>query len=876
MEIGADEALVQASTVRVSGPVRAGAGWFVGPNHLVTCTHVVEHGVNPDQVEVSLGDAGVRPSRIWRAPTDDVSLLEGPFASRHYLPLGLELTLGDVLFTFGYPESYPDGDSITTQYEGPTRGRVPLLKLKGGQIEPGYSGGPLFNLRTRRVCGMVVATRDRRAALGGRAIPGEAILRQLAAAIASGMTRVRHIDGREILRSRLAIQRDEVLSRHVVGSDRLTVRDLTMLNSLLQPFRVRSANRELSQASDLLSILGYRRAPAEPSAKSRRNKRILLLAQPGSGKSTFALVSFIALAERRALDDDAPIPILVDLRDYRILADDPSFASGEWIDRRAHEIAGTSPLASEGVQSDIAPTLDPVLLVDSLDEFLAGKSAEEARRVASAELFQRASVLCCRTQYFDRYLSPGVFPTHDIVEVRPFREPDLQRYVNGYCRAVFASNWRQQALSFFERLEASAQLRTLCLVPLRLNMALDLLTRDETDTVAPPTDDLLGLYQAYVVRLLAIEAERVGSVLNPEQKRQALEYVAFTFYDEGNMGSSVAPPFISSEFEQIIAAIPFGIPAPPPVHALVEDVRSHSLLHVDGAAYASVEPGTLSFTHKSFQEYFVASYLFHALLTEVPRATEAFQRHVSPEVSEFLKEYIGRLRSDARLRKRLGQALRQAYAFSREEPAAVSDERSRARIAREQLGYYLGNLPDADVQRFLRAEAAAETDPWVRRGIIIGLSFGGDATLLEGYIDRLSEERRDPSGGTSENDVNLGFHLSFFGDQPFDVLRPDVDQGLPTCSRTVARLIYQLQTETDRGSWRLNLYTLCDLFEHRRISRGDFSTAAAAHSPQLRRLLSRLSTDSRTNVWPELARLSAILDVLPRATPRDTRRTQTC
>jgi hypothetical protein len=65
---------------------------------------------------------------------------------------------------------------FTARYEGRTQflntsGRAGAeSKFKVGQLESGFSGRPLLNLRTGRVMGVVVASRDRHRDLGGWAI----------------------------------------------------------------------------------------------------------------------------------------------------------------------------------------------------------------------------------------------------------------------------------------------------------------------------------------------------------------------------------------------------------------------------------------------------------------------------------------------------------------------------------------------------------------------------------------------------------------------------------------------------------------------------------------------------------------------------------
>lgn len=130
--------------------------------------------------------------------------------------------------------------------------------------------------------------------------------------------------------------------------------------------------------------------------------------------------------------------------------------------------------------------------------------------------------------------------------------------------------------------------------------------------------------------------------------------------------------------------------------------------------------------------------------------------------------------------------------------------------------------------------------------------------MVHPYIEGLRAER---SSGAEpvENAVNVGFHLSFFGDQPFDPLRPDVDQGGADCSRTIRRLIYQLDTETDRGSWRMNLYTIADLWRYRAVSRQSCGEALVQQAATLRAIIARLKEDPWSAWWPELDEVADVI-----------------
>jgi hypothetical protein len=43
-----------------------------------------------------------------------------------------DVNVGDDLYSYGYTDDYPNGDSATFEYEGPTGTEQPLLKLKAG------------------------------------------------------------------------------------------------------------------------------------------------------------------------------------------------------------------------------------------------------------------------------------------------------------------------------------------------------------------------------------------------------------------------------------------------------------------------------------------------------------------------------------------------------------------------------------------------------------------------------------------------------------------------------------------------------------------------------------------------------------------------
>lgn len=166
--------------VRVKTESDTGTGFWVAPGTLLTCAHVLGDGSSDDSVhlkwngQVYQGLVTELRSRIDCAViTCNANDIEHPCVR-----FDEDVHIGDNLYTFGFTDQYPEGDSAAPNVEGFSQDPL-LLKLKGAQIRPGLSGAPLLNQQTGGICGMVSRTRDRSSSLGGRAVPWSVIERSL-------------------------------------------------------------------------------------------------------------------------------------------------------------------------------------------------------------------------------------------------------------------------------------------------------------------------------------------------------------------------------------------------------------------------------------------------------------------------------------------------------------------------------------------------------------------------------------------------------------------------------------------------------------------------------------------------------------------------
>jgi Trypsin-like peptidase domain len=181
--------LLQQCTVKLGD--NSGTGFFIAPDGwILTCAHVVGDNARlDDSIKVSYLSEGnnqefnAKIALIIPIPVDVALLrIEGKKPNHKCVYLDKSLPkIGDKLSIFGFPQSYgaeaySGGDSATIEYEGESyQDGVLVLKLKGGQIQGGFSGSPLLNLRTGKVCGIITISRNMESDLGGRATPSHTL-----------------------------------------------------------------------------------------------------------------------------------------------------------------------------------------------------------------------------------------------------------------------------------------------------------------------------------------------------------------------------------------------------------------------------------------------------------------------------------------------------------------------------------------------------------------------------------------------------------------------------------------------------------------------------------------------------------------------------
>ncbi|MFI6908724.1 trypsin-like peptidase domain-containing protein [Nonomuraea sp. NPDC050394] len=160
------------SVVRVLDPrgQTAGTGFAAGVEGLVlTCAHVVAdaHAGPGEEVELTFGEQAFRglvAADHWRPPDgDDVAVLRVDTWPDGLTPLSLmssEGAAGASYETWGFPDASPihglrARGMVTGPIREPDTGQPVLQLERSGSVTTGYSGGPVVDLTTGHVIGMI-------------------------------------------------------------------------------------------------------------------------------------------------------------------------------------------------------------------------------------------------------------------------------------------------------------------------------------------------------------------------------------------------------------------------------------------------------------------------------------------------------------------------------------------------------------------------------------------------------------------------------------------------------------------------------------------------------------------------------------------------
>ena len=152
--------LFKSCIVSIKTTSDQGTGFFVASGKILTCKHVIE-SARDNEIEVLWNKKTYQVIKFSSSDNYDLAILNIPLTIHPCVYLDDKEALPtQKLYSYGYPDPNRDGNSITLDCEG-LSDNGQLLTVKGGNVISGFSGAPLLNLHTRKVCGVIAKKRKK-------------------------------------------------------------------------------------------------------------------------------------------------------------------------------------------------------------------------------------------------------------------------------------------------------------------------------------------------------------------------------------------------------------------------------------------------------------------------------------------------------------------------------------------------------------------------------------------------------------------------------------------------------------------------------------------------------------------------------------------
>jgi len=400
-------------------------------------------------------------------------------------------------------------------------------------------------------------------------------------------------------------------------------------------------------------------APVQIEEALREKQRVVVLGDPGSGKST--MLKYLAL--RLAKDPNAPLPIPLPLNAYaRALTQKEINLQAylaEYYAARAESVASLAPLFKEAIDHGKA-----VILLDGLDEVQNSRAAlvqkVEAFAYDAITRGNRVLVTSRIVGYRDTSLSAKDWSLHTLLDFTP---EAIQSFAGKWClaveksvlgdtpEAVRAANTEKESL--LEALQNNPGVERLASNPLLLTI-LALIKRQ--GVILPK--NRIKLYDLYLETL--IQAWNSASTLDKSAGRESMNYadtlailgpLALRVREENPTAGLVSEyqlqewlaEYYVSEWDMKAA------PAREKAREFIKSVHDHSNLLVERG------DRQYGFIHLTFEEALAAYGLVDAGQMELQKSLNTIQSHlVDPAWHETILLSVGVLGLVKGLPKRAG------------------------------------------------------------------------------------------------------------------------------------------------------------------------------------------------------------------------------
>lgn len=535
-------------------------------------------------------------------------------------------------------------------------------------------------------------------------------------------------------------------------------------------------------------------------AELQGKKSLLLIGEPGSGKSVTAFMAFARLAHSAlSWKKSTPLPVLIRLNALRVS------------ESRSLRDLLPPPLdrADETWISGVQHGPGFVFILDGLDElpFASGPRTEPAAQPSDLELaMDHPTLVTCREAFFDLYVHTSHLYTRfqSLAAIQPLEfQQHVEPYVEQFCR----TRQRPRLAEHITRiLVAHPKLRDLIRRILLLRLTTAVLFSDleshprAEDNECPASLDILSrlnlhgtgfltasIYEEYIAAWLRRESQKADmsgpfsvEPLEWREKRSLAEDVASLIFRTATVESKSFSQFESTDLvadrESLSGLVSEWCANAVPQRAAGKDPTAvRNCLERRTFLIVNEHTGYSRFAHKSFYEYLLARHACRVLSTHrlpTDQGAAILSVPFPDEVIRFLREILAMCRSVRPPEGLRAQQIEQNLWTT----IGLDPKDSAGLMARQQAANLLPAIAPAERLGELRGLLVSEKSPFIRRAIAVGLALHhNDPEPLGAFV-------REMDADGEARAFHMGYNRIYYGDQ---VLGRGgyMDDGLPECTK---------------------------------------------------------------------------------------------
>lgn len=532
-------------------------------------------------------------------------------------------------------------------------------------------------------------------------------------------------------------------------------------------------------------------------------KKILLLGEPGQGKTTIFKRVFAIMVDSFVWESSNIMPVYIPLCDFAYSTDNNGrtlLKLWEYLHTRP---SNPLPLTYDQFTSQREKKCI-VFLFDGLDEMVMEISQRSINESMHSDIFDLPSVMSCRKNFYELNLSESIIQQHSLekIELLPLEFTDsVKEYIVTFCNNKRLEN-DNISKKIIITIQNSKELRDFAKRPLLLTMILDVFI--DSHEMLEIEWSRAKLYEVYTEKWLKNEAIKPDSKLKWDEKAELLEEIAWLIYQK-SVPSSYAygdelyqtVKFTRTELSELIERYALRFQSTPSAQ-LMDDICLRSFFMGNYGGY-------YNFIHKSFQEYYVAKHIIKRMQQSAESLAQTLKASTPAEIASFLKDLLQENANYKNKSDLIADNLINAYKQN-------FDDIYSSLIIREHSCYYLACIGTQKAMQFIEQSYMNETNKWVQRGMMVGLGiFCNREDIIEKYIGMLYTDSEAAS-------INIGYNLAYCGDQSLEeaLKKGYHDKGKSKCDGMVREIFRHLRSEKYKAGWALDLFTLRTLLQDKR------------------------------------------------------------